>query len=62
MNTALSSWLGETINNLYGEDVACCSLKVTLPDEWEIIQDECEYEAYSLQTIPPKYIKFHKTE
>ena len=62
MNIALSSWLGETINDIFGEDIECCSLKINLPDDWNITAGECEYEVYSSEIIPPRYIKFYKTE
>lgn len=62
METALSSWLGEAINNQYGEDIKCCSLEITLPDEFPITNGDVEYEAYSYLTIPPQYIRYLKDE
>lgn len=62
METALSSWLGEELNERYGEDYPCCSLKITLPDEFPVEQDKCGYEIHVYQTIPPKYITYFHDE
>lgn len=62
METALSSWLGEVIDDTYGEQIECCSLEIVLPDDWPIQPGECEYEVYATDIIPAKYIKFFKLE
>lgn len=62
MNTALSSWLGETIDNIFGETTECCSLQINLPDNFPVIQEDVPYEAYSYIPIPPEYISYFKDE
>lgn len=62
MENALYNWLGETINDLYGEDIECCSLKITLPDDFPIENGDVEYEVYSYQKIPSQYISFFREE
>lgn len=62
MENALLNWLGEQINDEYGEDVECCSLKIDLPDTFPISFGEIEYEVYSYDTIPPQYISYLKDE
>lgn len=62
METALSSWLGETINEQYGETIECCSLEISVPDNFPIQEGDVEYEVYSYSTIPPQYIRYLKEE
>lgn len=57
MNIALSSWFGE----LFDEEEELVSLKVNLPDNWELISD-VEYEIASGDVIPPEYISYYKEE
>ena len=61
METALGNWLGIELNDLYGESTECCSLKITLPDDFPIAEGETEYECYSYTPIDKKYIKYLKT-
>lgn len=62
MDTALSSWLGEAIDNTFGETTGCCSLRIDLPDNFPVIQEDVPYEAYSYVPIPPEYISYVKDE
>lgn len=62
MNTALSSWLGENLEEEFGEDEEFCSLKISLPDNFPIKEGEVEYECYSYKTINPEYIEYLKKE
>ena len=57
MNTALSSWFGE----LFDDDEELVSLKVLLPDDWEL-ESDVEYEVASRKTIPPEFIEYYKDE
>lgn len=57
MNTALSSWFG----GLFEEEEELVSLKINLPDDWELYSD-VEYEVFSKKLIPPKYIRYYKDE
>ena len=57
MNIALSSWFGE----LFDEDEELVSLKVLLPDDWEL-ESDVEYEVASRKTIPPEFIEYYKDE
>lgn len=58
MDTALSCWLGDEWEDLYGEDSPCCSLEIDLPDDFPIFDEGVGYELVSYDTIPPQYIKF----
>ena len=58
MNTALSSWFGEC----FEEDEELSSLNIDLPDDFPIFEGEVEYEAYSYDIIPSKYISFFREE
>lgn len=58
MNNALMNWLGIE----YGDDIELSSLIISLPDDFEIIDGEVEYEKYSYNIIEPKYIKFFREE
>lgn len=62
METALGNWLGIELNDLYGESTECCSLKITLPNDFPIAEGETEYECYSYVPIDKKYIKYLKDE
>ena len=62
MENALGNWLGEEINKLYGEDIDCCSLKITLPDNFPIVKGDVDYECYSYHHIDKKYITYLKDE
>lgn len=62
MEIALQSWLGEAINEEFGENVMCCSLEIVLPDDFPISEGDVEYESYSYITIPSQYIRYLKKE
>ena len=63
MENALMNWLGENINNLYGESAEFIALKIEIPLEkcnYLIDDNESEYEAFCYDTIKPEYISYYK--
>ena len=62
MENALMNWLGENLIELYGEDEPCCSLKITVPDNFPIVEGDVDYEVYSYHHIDKKYITYLKDE
>ncbi len=62
METALSAWLGDALNEEYGETTKFCSLKITLPDDFPIQTGCVPYESYSYDVIPPNFITYLKEE
>lgn len=61
MENAILSWMGENIDDEFGEDAECCYLEISLPDGFNIQSGETGYECYCFDTIPPKYIKLKGT-
>ncbi len=62
MEVALSSWLGENIDNEFDSKVSYCSLIIQLPDNFPIEDGDVEYECYCFNIIPPGFIKYLKEE
>lgn len=62
MEDALMNWMGEWYEDNYGDDLELCSLIINLPDNFNIINEESLYEAYSYKIIEPKYISYFREE
>ena len=66
MDNALSNWLGESLNDQYGEDIEVSSLMITLPDDFPVspifVNGEESFEWYTQSNIPACFVRFHKEQ
>ena len=61
METALSSWLGEAYEDIYGEDVELISLEINVPNNFPIDESGI-FEDYCYVNIPPYYLRVFRDE
>lgn len=62
MENAMMNWLGDNLNEIYGDDKVYSYLEIKLPNEFNLIESNADYEKYSYEVIPPIYIKHLKDE
>lgn len=64
MNNALMNWLGEELDERYGEDCPIVIFKITYPHSvsWINKKDPDMYETIQYDDIPPEYIEVLRYE
>lgn len=65
MQTALSQWLGEWFDDKeleIGRPIKLISLKITVPDTFNVEDGNVDYEKLTFQPIPAHYITFRQEE
>ena len=62
LDNALMNWLGEEIEETYGEDAEMVTFKITLPADFPVEGEEGMFERFTRQRIPPEYIEFFRED
>ena len=59
MEDAITNWLGDALEEQYGDDCNIAILHIDLPDSIFIERSSVEYECICREIIPVKYITFY---
>lgn len=62
MEDAMMNWLGDNLENIYGENKTYSYLEIKLPNDFDLIENNADYEVCTSERIPPDYIKHLKNE
>ena len=62
MDNALLNWLGENLEDYYGEEICLLCLEISLPEDYWINKVSDNYEIVHYDIIPAQYIKILREE